>query len=92
MSAQTTAGGTTGVSVGPAVATGSQQAVEEVLALTRRLRLPYLRNAAIEVLATARAQRWDPAEVLRVLLTEESTGRVDATIRLRRKRANFPTG
>jgi DNA replication protein DnaC len=80
------------VSVGPAVTAGSTQALEEVLALTRRLRLPYLRNAAGDVLATARAQRWDPAEVVRVLLTEESTGRDDATIRLRRKRANFPAG
>jgi len=33
----------------------------------RRMRLPYLRKAAPDVLATARAQRWDPAEVLRVL-------------------------
>lgn len=32
----------------------------------RRMRLPYLRNAAPEILATARAQRWDPAEVVRV--------------------------
>ena len=40
-----------------------------------RMRLPYLRKAAPEVIATARAQRWDPAEVLRVLLIEEATGR-----------------
>jgi hypothetical protein len=38
----------------------------------RRMRLPYLRKAAPDVLATARAQRWDPAEVL---LAEEVTGR-----------------
>ena len=37
--------------------------------LLRRMRLPYLRAAAPDVLATARAQRWDPAEVLRVLIT-----------------------
>jgi DNA replication protein DnaC len=43
-------------------------------------------------LATARAQRWDPAAVLRVLLTEEVTGRDSATRRLRRKNASFPTG
>ena len=41
-------------------------------ALARRLRLPYLRKAAPEVLATARAQRWDPAEVVRVLLDRGS--------------------
>jgi DNA replication protein DnaC len=56
------------------------------------MRLPYLRNAAPDVLATARAQRWDPAEVLRVLLGEEVTGRNSATRRMRRKTANFPTG
>jgi DNA replication protein DnaC len=58
----------------------------------RRMRLPYLRKAAPDVLATARAQRWDPAEVLRVLLGEEVTGRNSATRRMRRKTANFPTG
>jgi DNA replication protein DnaC len=60
--------------------------------LLRRMRLPYLRKAAPDVLATARAQRWDPAEVLRVLITEEVTGRDSATRRMRRKTANFPTG
>ncbi len=40
----------------------------EVTALARRLRLPYQRQAASDVLATAKAQRWDPAEALRVLL------------------------
>ena len=38
------------------------------------MRLPHIRRAAPEVLATAKAQRWDPAEVLRVLLTEEVAG------------------
>lgn len=38
------------------------------------MRLPYVRAAAPEVLVTGRAQRWDPAEVLRVLLVEEVTG------------------
>ena len=47
---------------------------DELTALLRRMRLPYLRTAAPEVLATAKAQRWDPAEVLRVLLTEEIRG------------------
>src|SRR5260370_20295479 len=58
----------------------------------RRMRLPYMRHAAASVLATARAQRWDPAEVLRVLLAEEVTGRDAATRRTRRKTANFPAG
>jgi DNA replication protein DnaC len=56
------------------------------------MRLPYVRAAAPDVLATARAQRWDPAEVLRVLLEEEARGRDAATRRQRRKTANFPTG
>ena len=60
--------------------------------MLRRMRLPYVRAAAPEVLATARAQRWDPAEVLRVLLTEEIKGRDAATQRMRRKAAGFPTG
>ncbi len=65
---------------------------EELERILRRMRLPYLRKAAPDVLATARAQRWDPAEVLRVLLAEEVTGRDSATRRMRRKSANFPTG
>lgn len=64
----------------------------ELETLLRRMRLPYLRKAAPDVLATARAQRWDPAEVLRVLLAEEVTGRDGATRRMRRKTANFPSG
>jgi DNA replication protein DnaC len=65
----------------------------EVEALARRLRLPYLRKAAQDVLLpTAKAQRWVPAEVVRVLLEEEATGRDVAAIRNRRRRAGFPTG
>ena len=65
---------------------------EDLLAVLRRMRLPYVRAAAPEVLATAKAQRWDPAEVLRVLLAEEIKGRDAATQRMRRKAAAFPTG
>src|SRR4051812_7590949 len=65
---------------------------EPVEALTRRLRLPYLRSAAPEVLATARSQRWDPAEVVRVLLSEEAAGRDQATTRMRRKASGLPAG
>jgi DNA replication protein DnaC len=70
----------------------SQQLAVEIDQLTRRLRMPYLRKAAAEVLPTAKAQRWDPAEVVRVLLTEEADGRDAATIANRRRRAGFPTG
>ncbi|MFI0220611.1 hypothetical protein [Streptomyces lydicus] len=65
---------------------------EELDKLMRRMRLPYMRKAAPDVLATARAQRWDPAEVPRLLIAEEVTGRDAATRRLRRHSANFPTG
>jgi DNA replication protein DnaC len=65
---------------------------DELLAVLKRMRLPYLRAAAPEVLATARAQRWDPAEVLRVLISEEIRGRDDATRRMRRKAAGLPAG
>ena len=61
-------------------------------ALLRRMRLPHIRRAAPEVLATAKAQRWDPAEVLRVLLVEEVAGRDRSSLATRRTRAAFPTG
>ncbi len=60
--------------------------------LLRRLRLPYVRRAAPEVLATANAQRWAPAEVLRVLLAEEAQGRDQATITSRRRSSGLPAG
>jgi DNA replication protein DnaC len=65
---------------------------DEVDALLRRLRMPYVRNAAPEVLAAAKSQRWDPAEVLRVLLAEEAAGRDRATIRMRRRASGLPAG
>ena len=37
--------------------------VDEVVTLCRRLRLKYVREQAPEVVLTARAQRWDPAEM-----------------------------
>ena len=44
------------------------------------------------MLATAKAQRWDPAEVLRALLTEERRGRDRSSTAIRRTAAGFPTG
>jgi DNA replication protein DnaC len=61
-------------------------------ALLRRLRLPHIRRHAPEVIATAKAQRWDPAEVLRALLTEEAAGRERSALATRRAAAAFPTG
>jgi hypothetical protein len=37
----------------------------EVESLMRGLRLPHARAIAADVLATARAQRWDPTEVIK---------------------------
>ena len=60
--------------------------------LMRRMRLPHMRRIAPEVIATAKAQRWDPAEVLRALLAEEVAGRGRSSLATRRARAAFPTG
>ena len=65
---------------------------DELDRLLRRLRLPYVRRAAPEVIATATAQRWEHAEVLRVLLAEEAAGRDQATIRIRRRASGLPAG
>ncbi len=64
----------------------------ELEALLRRLRLPYVRKAAPEVIANATAQRWEHAEVLRVLLSEEAAGRDQATTRMRRRSSGLPAG
>jgi DNA replication protein DnaC len=64
----------------------------ELERLLHRLRLPYVRRAAPDVIATATAQRWEHAEVLRVLLTEEAAGRDQATISMRRKASGLPAG
>ncbi|MGO9750350.1 MAG: IS21-like element helper ATPase IstB [Solirubrobacteraceae bacterium] len=60
--------------------------------LLRRLRLPYVRRAAPEVIATATSQRWEHTEVLRVLLAEEAAGRDKATVAIRRRASGLPAG
>ncbi|GAA1639409.1 IS21-like element helper ATPase IstB [Georgenia ruanii] len=65
---------------------------EDLEALLRRLRLPHIRRHAPEVVATAKAQRWEPVEVLRALFTEEAAGRERAALATRRTAAGFPTG
>lgn len=64
----------------------------EAIELTKRLKLPYIRRSLTDLIPTAKAQRWDPAEVVRVLLAEEAAGRDAANLRTRRKRATFPAG
>jgi len=66
--------------------------IDEVIGLCRRLRLKYVREQVEEVVLTARAQRWDPTDVLRALLVAEATGRDHSTIETRRRRAHFPAG
>jgi DNA replication protein DnaC len=70
----------------------SSPAAAEVDGLLRRLRLPHIRRAAPEVLATARSQRWEPAEVLKALLEQEVAGRERSALATRRVAADFPTG
>lgn len=65
---------------------------DQVVELLRQLRLPHMRHHAPELLATAKAQRWDPAEAVRALLAEELAGRQRSSIGTRRKAAGFPTG
>ena len=65
---------------------------EDLEVLLRRMRLPYMRQAAPEVIATARSQRWEPAEILRALLSEEVAGRERSNLANRRTEAGFPTG
>ena len=64
----------------------------ELEALLRGLRLPHIRRLAPDVLATAKAQRWDPAEVLKALLVEEAAGRARSALSTRRAAVAFPTG
>lgn len=64
----------------------------EIEKLLRSLRLPHVRRAAPEVLATAASQRWEPLEVLRVLIEAEAAGRSEAAVRIRRKRSGLPAG
>ena len=65
---------------------------EDVEALLRRLRMPHIRRHAPEVVATAKAQRWEPVEVLRALFAEEAAGRERSALATRRAAAGFPTG
>ena len=70
----------------------SDAVVAEVETLCRRLRLRYIRLEAPDVLLTAKAQRWEPAELLRVLLLAEIDGRERSTTENRRRAAKFPAG
>ena len=66
--------------------------VDEVVGQLRVLRLPHMRRIAPDLLATAKSQRWDPAEAVKALLEEEISGREASSVQARRKAAGFPTG
>ena len=77
-------------------ATAAPALPAELEALMRQLKMPYAyayaRALAPELIATARAQRWEPAEVIKALFVEEVTGRSRSMLATRRKAAGFPTG
>ena len=62
----------------------------DVEAGLRRLRLAAIRREAPDVLATAKAQRWAPEELLRVLVDAEITSRDASNTRNRMTTAKFP--
>jgi DNA replication protein DnaC len=66
--------------------------IDEVVELLKTLRLPHMRRHAPDVLSTAKAQRWEPAEAVRALLAEELAGRTASSVNIRRTAAGFPTG
>lgn len=62
----------------------------EITEMTKRLRLPHMRRNFIDLCTTAKSQRWDPIELLRVLLETEINGRNASTLLMRRAAANLP--
>ena len=76
---------TTGVPAAPPLPADLQ-------ALLHKLRLPHIRAAAPQIVATAKAQRWEPVEVLKALFAEEAAGRDRSALATRRAAASFPTG
>ncbi len=63
---------------------------QEVIQLTKQLRLPHIRRNFIDLCTTAKSQRWDPTELVRVLLESEIEGRNASTLLMRRAVANLP--
>uniref|UniRef100_UPI0032B0F0D6 ATP-binding protein n=1 Tax=uncultured Microbacterium sp. TaxID=191216 RepID=UPI0032B0F0D6 len=64
----------------------------ELEQMMRHLKMPYARSLAPELFATAKTQRWEPAEIVKALLDEEIAGRARSMLAARRKAAGFPTG
>jgi len=74
------------------ISTTAQPLPADVEAMMRSLKMPHARAMAPELIATARAQRWEPVEVIKALFTEEISGRAASMLATRRKAAGFPTG
>lgn len=72
--------------------TTAQPLPTDVEAMMRSLKTPHARAMAPELIATARAQRWEPVEVIKALFTEEISGRAASMLATRREAAGFPTG
>jgi DNA replication protein DnaC len=64
---------------------------DEIEAMTKRLRLPHIRRSYYDLALSARAQRWDPMEMIRLLLEIELKGRNASTLEIRRIAANLPS-
>lgn len=64
--------------------------IDIVVDLLRPFPLSHVRSRAPELLATAKAQRWESAETMRALLPLELAGRQAASVRSRRT-AGLPT-
>lgn len=62
----------------------------EIEEMAKRLRLPHIRRGFTELALTAKAQRWDRLELIRVLLELEIQGRSASTLQVRRAAANLP--
>jgi DNA replication protein DnaC len=60
--------------------------------LLRQLRMPHARAALTDLLANARAQRWDPGMLLLELFETETAGRKTSMINTRKKQARLPHG
>ncbi len=56
----------------------------------KRLKMAAMRRLALELLVTAKTQRWNPEEFLRTLVEAEITARDESNARTRMRRAAFP--
>ncbi|ACV77624.1 hypothetical protein Namu_1218 [Nakamurella multipartita DSM 44233] len=81
---------TTTSSTGPVAPPAPPELPADLAAGLRRLKLAAIRQAAPEVLQTAKTQRWTPHELLRVLVEAEITARDASNAAARLKAAAFP--